>query len=200
MNIEILLFDGFDEFDAMAPWEVFAGLAQVTDRVRASFVTLDGAGPVRGDHGAVVMAHGALSERPDLLWVPGGGWLDRSPTGAWGLVQAGEVPRAIAAAHAAGTVVASVCTGALILAAAGVLAGHRATTNPHALDDLRAFAGVTVLEARVVDDGDVVTGGAPACALDVALHLVGRFVGPDIAAAAGRELQYVVPAVDAFVG
>ena len=47
MNIEILLFDGFDEFDAMAPWEVFAGLAQVTDRVRASFVTLDGAGPVR---------------------------------------------------------------------------------------------------------------------------------------------------------
>ena len=76
MNIEILLFDGFDEFDAMAPWEVFAGLAQVTDRVRASFVTLDGAGPVRGDHGAVVMAQGALSERPDLLWVPGGGWLD----------------------------------------------------------------------------------------------------------------------------
>jgi transcriptional regulator GlxA family with amidase domain len=200
MDIEILLFDGFDELDAMAPWEVFAGLAKVTDSVRASLVTLEGARSVRGDHGAVVTAHGAMSAHPDVLWVPGGGWLDRSPTGAWGLVQAGDVPRAIAARHASGTVLASVCTGALILAAAGVLAGHRATTNLHALDELRAFAGVTVVEARVVDDGDIVTGGAPACGLDLALHLVRRFVGPDVAAAAARELQYVVPAVAAYVG
>jgi transcriptional regulator GlxA family with amidase domain len=86
--------------------------------------------------------------------------------------------------------VASVCTGALLLAHAGVLAGRRATTNPQALGDLRAFADVDVVEARVVEDGDVVTVGAPSCGLDLGLVLLERFGGPEVAAAAERELQY----------
>lgn len=199
MDIEILLFDGFDELDAFGPWEVLAGLAQVSDLVSARLVTLDGARRVRGDHGAEVLAQAALSARPDVLVVPGGGWLDRSPTGAWGLVAAGAVPAAIAERHAAGTVVASVCTGALILAASGVLDGHRATTNPGALDDLAAYAGVSVVPARIVDDGDVITAGAPACGLDLALHLVRRFAGPAVADAAARELQYALPPAESVV-
>ena len=169
MHIEILLFDGFDELDALGPWEVFAGLAAVRDDVTASLVTLEGAREVRADHGLVVHAHGALSERPDLLLVPGGGWFDRTPDGAWAQAQRGELPAAIAERHAAGSIAASVCTGALLLAAAGVLDGHRATTNPHALDDLRKRTAIEVVEARVVDDGDVITAGAPACGLDLAL-------------------------------
>ena len=190
MNAEILLFDGFDELDAMGPWEVLAGLSSVRDDVTARLVTLEGAREVRADHGAVIRAQAALSERPDVLIVPGGGWFDRTPDGAWAQAQRGDIPRAIAARHAAGTTVASVCTGALLLAASGILDGRRATTNPQALDDLRARGTIHVVAARVVDDGDIVTAGAPACGLDLALALVERYGGPGMAEAAARELQH----------
>jgi transcriptional regulator GlxA family with amidase domain len=190
MHAEILLFDGFDELDAMGPWEVLAGLSAVRHDVSARLVTLEGVRDVRGDHGAVIRAHAALSERPDVVIVPGGGWMDRTPEGAWAQAQRGEIPRAIARRHAAGSLVASVCTGALLLAHAGVLDGRRATTNPGALDDLRERGTIEVVEARVVDDGDVITAGAPACGLDLALRLVERYGGPDMARAAARELQH----------
>jgi transcriptional regulator GlxA family with amidase domain len=193
MNAEILLFDGFDELDAMGPWEVLAGLSAVRDDVTARLVTLEGARAVRADHGALVGAEAQLSDRPDVLIVPGGGWMDRTPEGAFAQAERGDIPRAIAARHAAGTTVASVCTGALLLAASGILDGRRATTNPQALDDLRARGTVDVVEARVVDDGDILTAGAPACGLDLAIHLVGRFGGPGLAGAAARELGYELP-------
>ena len=194
MHAEILLFDGFDELDAMGPWEVLAGVAAVRDDVTARFVTLEGAREVRADHGAVVRAHGALSERPDVLVVPGGGWFDRTEDGAWAQARRGDIPRAIAERHAAGSLVASVCTGALLLAHAGVLRGRRATTNRGALDDLRGFEGVEVVDARVVDDGDVVTAGGPVCGIDLALALVGRFGGAALAEAAAIEIHYERPA------
>jgi transcriptional regulator GlxA family with amidase domain len=190
MHAEILLFDGFDELDAMGPWEVLAGLSAVRDDVDARLVTLEGARDVRADHGAIVRAQGALSDRPDVVIVPGGGWFDRTPTGAWAQAQLGDIPRAVAARHAAGSTIASVCTGALLLAASGVLDGRRATTNPQALDDLRARGTIHVVAARVCDDGDIVTAGAPACGLDLGLTLVERYGGPEMAEAAARELQH----------
>jgi transcriptional regulator GlxA family with amidase domain len=195
MNAEILLFDGFDELDALGPWEVLGGLAQLREDVTARLVTLEGAREVRADHGAVISAHGALSERPDVLLVPGGGWFDRTAEGAWAQAQRGEIPAAIAARHAAGTTVASVCTGALLLARAGILDGRRATTNPGALDDLRGYGTIDVFEARVVDDGDILTAGAPVCGIDLALHLLERIGGPELAEAGAREIGYERPGV-----
>jgi transcriptional regulator GlxA family with amidase domain len=195
MNAEILLFDGFDELDAMGPWEVLGGLAKVRDDVTARLVTLEGAREVNADQGATVTAHGALSERPDVLIVPGGGWLDRSTEGAWVQAERGEIPAAIAARHAGGTTVASVCTGALLVARSGILDSRRATTNPRALDDLRAHDTIEVLEARVVDDGDILTAGAPVCGIDLALRLLERFEGTELAGAAAAEIGYERPAV-----
>ena len=189
MNAEILLFDGFDELDVFGPFE---GLA---DSFETALVTLEGAREVVSAHGIVLRSQRALSERPEVLLLPGGGWLDRAPEGAWAQAERGEIPAAIAARHAAGSTIASVCTGALLLARAGILDGRRATTNPQALDELRASGAVEVVEARVVDDGDVVTAGAPACGLDLAIHLLERFGGPGRAEAAARELQYERPAV-----
>src|SRR5918997_7027648 len=170
MNAEILLFDGFDELDAMGPWEVLAGVAQVREEVTARLVTLEGAREVRADHGAVIHAHGGLSERPDVVLVPGGGWFDRTPEGVWAQTERGRIPGAIAERYAAGTTVTSVCTGAMLLAASGILDGRRATTNPGALDDLRSYGTIDVIDARVVDDGDILTAGAPSCGLDLALQ------------------------------
>jgi transcriptional regulator GlxA family with amidase domain len=197
MNVEILLFDGFDELDAMGPWEVLGGLAQVREDVTARLVTLEGARPVRADHGAMIAAHGTLSERPDVLIVPGGGWLDRSPEGAWGQAERGEIPAAIASRHSAGTTICSVCTGALLLARSGILEGRRATTNPQALDDLRSEGSIEVLEARVVDDGDILTAGAPTCGIDLALRLLERLDGPELAEAAARMIGWERAAVEA---
>jgi transcriptional regulator GlxA family with amidase domain len=195
MNAEILLFDGFDELDAMGPWEVLGGFGQLRDDVTGRLVTLEGPRQVSADHGAVITAHGALSERPDVLIVPGGGWFDRSPEGVWGQAERGEIPAAIAARHAAGTTVASVCTGALLLARSGILDGRRATTNPGALDDLRAYGTIEVLESRLVDDGDILTAGAPVCGIDLSLRLLERFEGPELAAAAAAEIGYERPTV-----
>src|SRR4051812_49541655 len=99
MNAEILLFDGFDELDAMGPWEILAGLAAVHPDAEARLVTLEGARAVRASHGCVVGAQAALSERPDLLVIPGGGWMDQAPEGAWTQAQRGDIPAAVAERH-----------------------------------------------------------------------------------------------------
>jgi transcriptional regulator GlxA family with amidase domain len=198
MNIEILLFDGFDELDGVGPWEVLAGAVAERDGDEVALVTLDGAPRVRASHGLQLAPHRALSEHVDLLVVPGGGWGERAPQGAWAEVQRGELPRAIAARHAAGATVASVCTGALLLAAGGLLDGRRATTHHTALDDLAGF-GARVVRERVVDDGDVLTAGGVTSGLDLALHLVDRLFGPELAAARAAEIEFEprLPARDA---
>jgi transcriptional regulator GlxA family with amidase domain len=184
MQIEILLFDGFDELDAFGPFEALADAHDV------AFVTLEGAREVRSDRGVRLTVERALGERPDVVVVPGGGWFDRrTTTGAWAEAERGTLTAAIAQRHAAGSLLASVCTGAMLLARAGVLAGRRATTNPEAIAELRTVPGVEVIEARVVDGGDVITAGAPGCGLELGLAVLERLSGRDVAAATARELQ-----------
>jgi transcriptional regulator GlxA family with amidase domain len=92
-------------------------------------------------------------------------------------------------AESRGSVLASVCTGAMILASAGALTGRRATTHHSAWADLDA-AGATLVRERVVDDGDRVTAGGVTSGLDLALHLVERFAGAELAAAIAENLEY----------
>jgi len=189
MRCEVLLYDGFDELDALAPWEVLSSFADVHEGLDAALVTLDGSAPVRAAHGTVVAPHRALSDDVDVLVVPGGGWNDRSREGAWAQAQRGVLPRAIRERHERGAVVASVCTGAMILAAAGMVEGRHAITHHGAIADLEA-AGALVVRARVVDDGDVVTAGGVTSGLDLALHLAERYFGAEAALAAEHELEY----------
>jgi transcriptional regulator GlxA family with amidase domain len=189
MRCEVLLYPGFDELDALAPWEVLSHQARGRRDLDAALVSLDGRAPVRASHGAVVTPHRALSERVDALVVPGGGWNDRAPEGAWAEAQRGAVPAAVRERHEGGALVASVCTGAMLLAAAGILDGRPAVTHHGAIDDLRA-AGARIVHARVVDDGDVVTAGGVTSGLDLALHLVERLFGADAALQEERLLEY----------
>jgi transcriptional regulator GlxA family with amidase domain len=183
-KIEIVLFDGFDELDALGPFEVLSNA-----RFDVRLVTYDESVTVLGSHGAMLVPHGALSEDADLVLVPGGGWNDRSEHGARAEVERGDLPRRLAALHAADTPLAAVCTGGMLLAAAGVLEGRAATTHHGALDDLRA-SGADVVDARVVDDGDVLTCGGVTSGLDLALWLVERERGPRIADAVAREMEH----------
>jgi transcriptional regulator GlxA family with amidase domain len=189
MRCEVLLFDGFDELDALAPWEVLSSFVDVRDDLDAALVGLDGATAVRAAHGTLVTPHRALSDEVDVLVVPGGGWNDRAEDGAWAQARLGAIPRAIRERHERGALVASVCTGAMLLAAAGLVEGRHAITHHGAIADLEA-AGAHVVRARVVDDGDIVTAGGVTSGLDLALHLAERLFGSDAALAAERELEY----------
>src|SRR5689334_22548006 len=117
MHIQVLMYDGFDELDAIGPWEVLR-MAAARAGWRVELVTPGGAAEVEAARGLVVKpGAGRLGEpRPDVVVVPGGGWNDRSPRGAWAEAQRGELPRALAELHRAGVVLASVCSGALLLA------------------------------------------------------------------------------------
>jgi transcriptional regulator GlxA family with amidase domain len=184
MRTEILLYDGFDDLDAFGPFEVLSGAGLDT-----RFVTLEPCDSVATSHGARVIPDGVLGE-PDLVLVPGGGWSDGNAAGARAEAERGDIPAALARRHAAGGRVGSVCTGAMLLAAAGLLSGRPATTHHSALDDLRA-AGADVREdERVVDDGDIVTAAGVTSGIDLALHLVSEALGDRVAAAAAREIEW----------
>jgi transcriptional regulator GlxA family with amidase domain len=183
-RIDIVIFPGFDELDALGPFEVLRNAG-----IDARLVTLDGADEVRGSHGAVIRPDGVLSDDADLVVVPGGGWNDRAEQGAWAEAQRGELPRRLAGLHAAGIRLASVCTGGMLLAAAGLLEGRPATTHHNAIDELRA-SGAQVIEERVVDDGDVVSAGGVTSGIDLALWLVERERGRAAADAIAREMEH----------
>ena len=185
MTIEILLYDGFDELDAFGPFEVLAN-----GGFEPRFVTLDGASEVTASHGARVAIDGRLSDTPDLLVVPGGGWGQRAERGAWAEAQRGDLPTAIAERHRAGATVASVCTGAMLLATSGLLKGRPAVTHHGALDDLDEAGAEVVRDARVVDDGDILTAGGVTSGIDMALWLVERERGADLANLVAREIEH----------
>jgi transcriptional regulator GlxA family with amidase domain len=183
MRIEILLFDGFDDLDAFGPFEVLTN-----GGLETRLVTLEPRDVVTSSHGARVVPDGVLGE-PDLVLVPGGGWNDPGP-GARTEAERGAIPAALAARHAAGGRVGSVCTGAMLLASAGLLRGRPAVTHHSALDDLRA-AGADVREdERFVDDGDIVTAGGVTSGIDLALHLVSQARDEATAAAGAREIEW----------
>lgn len=191
MIAEILLFQGFDELDALVPFEVLQNAQGTSAQIAARLVTLDGSAEIVGSHGLRVIPEGKLAAagKPDVLIVPGGGWNDRAARGAWAEVQRGLLPRAIADIHKQGTVVASVCTGAMILAAAGLLKGRTATTHFGAVEELRS-AGVEIVEARVVDDGDLITSGGVTSGLELGFWLVERYGGERLARGVAREMEF----------
>ena len=193
VRFDILVFDGFDELDAVGPFEVLSSVRALGAGLAVRLVTLEPQDMVVGLNGARVGVDGVLAtrgaERPDVLIVAGGGWASRAPRGVFAEVERGEIQRAVALVHDAGSVVAGVCSGGMVLARAGLTAGRPAITHYTAIDELRQ-SGAVVTDARVVDDGDVVTSGGVTSGIDLALHLVARWFGGDLAAAAARRMEY----------
>jgi transcriptional regulator GlxA family with amidase domain len=187
MRIAVLLYPGFDELDALGPYEVLQ-MAASTSGAEVRLVSAGGPQQISASNGAVVSAQGALDDAWDLVVVPGGGWAQRR--GAFAEVERGELPPVLAAMHERGVIMASVCTGAMLLASAGLTAGRPAVTHHRALEDLRA-TGAQIVNARVVDDGDLLTCGGITSGIDLALWLIERFWGRELAEATGHRLEHV---------
>ena len=180
MQIAILVYDGFTALDAVGPYEVLGRLpgAEVV------FVA-EQAGPVRADSGALsLVAEASLADvpRPDLLLVSGGPGTER-------LLAPGPVHDWLREADAHTAWTASVCSGSLILAAAGLLTGRRATTHWMSTDTLGALGAVPSAE-RYVIDGKYATAAGVSAGIDLALHLAGRLAGDTVAKAIQLVIEY----------
>jgi transcriptional regulator GlxA family with amidase domain len=191
MRIEIVVFDGFDALDVVAPWEVFARAATIDSSLDVAVVRVDGPPCVTAANGLQLHVADELGT-PDALFVPGGSWVDGTDTGVPHEIRRGTLPRIIADLPASVHWVASVCTGALLLGEAGILRNRNATTNPAAVGELSRY-GASLKDNRVVDDGNVVTAGAVTAGLDLALWLARRELGEDVADRVARAIAYPMP-------
>lgn len=193
MNIHIVVFDGFDELDAIGPFEVFQMAARDGADCSTAIVTQKRREQTQASNGLTIVPDGVLPSpdetgNPDLLVVPGGGWTDAGG-GVRREVEDGTLAKAVQKHWENGAQVASVCTGAMVLEQAGILASRPAVTHHSAIPDLRA-AGVEVLDTRVVDTGDVLTAGGITSGIDLALHLISREFGEAIATSVAERLEY----------
>lgn len=191
IKVQIIIFDGFDELDAIAPFEVLQSAKARGADIQSELVTLDQVSEIVAAHGLRVQPDVTLQldQRPDILIVPGGGWGNHASQGARAEVRKGKIPAAISQLHQNGTVIASVCTGAMLVAEAGILKGRPAITHQVAIADLRR-AGAEIINARVVDDGDIITAGGVTSGLDLTLWLLERYLGSHIAQEVVKNLEY----------
>lgn len=186
--IGILLFSDVEELDAIGPWEILAYWTRNYPQDGYEATTLSRAGGlVQCAKGLVVQAHHSYADAPplDVLIYPGGqGTRPHLRDDAqlnWVRRQRAAVP-----------LMTSVCTGALVYAAAGLLHGRPATTHWRSFDVLQELdPSVDVRrEARFVDDGDLITSAGISAGIDMALHLVDRLAGTDRARQVRRGIQY----------
>lgn len=191
MKAAILIYDGFDELDAIGPYEVFKNARKLGADLEVRLLTLSPAEEVTASHGLRVLPDGHLenNEGFDLVVVPGGGWNDHAESGAWGEVRRGDLPEAVERLHGSGATVAGVCTGGMILSAAGLTRGRPATTHHGAVEELRQ-QGADAVDARVVDDGDLVSAGGVTSGIDLALWIVEREWDLELAGEIAAEMEY----------
>ncbi|MGI5459706.1 DJ-1/PfpI family protein [Streptomyces sp. CA-249302] len=180
MQIAIVLYDRFTALDTVGPYETLGRLPDA----ETVFVA-EHTGPVRNDNGNLALtADRTLAEvpSPDVVVVPGG---------------PGQTPQMenralldwIRAADATSTWTTSVCTGSLLLAAAGLLEGRRATSHWLALDELKKY-GAEPTGERVVLDGKYVTAAGVSSGIDMGLALLGRISGDFVAQAVQLGIEY----------
>lgn len=188
-NVAILLFDEVEVLDFCGPFEVFgvAGLRGSGERPFSMYTVAEKAGPIKARNGLSVNPAFTIADcpQPDLLLVPGGQGtrkqIHNEALVNWVREQAGRVELLL-----------SVCTGALILARAGLLEGLAATTHFRAFDELAALAPNTTLcpEKRYVDNGKIVLSAGVSAGIDMALYVVGRLLGEEQADETARYIQY----------
>lgn len=205
MLVQFVLFDGFDPLDVVAPYEVFAAAGLLADgAVTLELVSAEGAREVpSGTPSLALRATGRLDPaRGELIVLPGAVGDLRDGDDLTDEERAGTIPAILGrtlstglpalvdeALRREGLTVATVCGGSLIPAMAGLIEGRNASTHHLGMDLLEA-TGVVPVNARVVDDGDLVTAAGVTSGLDLALYLLERELGPRMAHAVEQYFAY----------
>ena len=180
MVIAIPIFDGLTALDAIGPYEVLSRLPDA----RVEFAALE-PGVKRTDNGMLALtAERALDEllHPDVIVMPGG-------HGTRALMHDDRMLDWVRAAHETSRFTTSVCTGSLVLGAAGILDGLEATTHWAVLDTLGRLGAIPVTR-RVVEQGKVITAAGVSSGIDMALTLAARIADEDVARAIQLAIEY----------
>lgn len=179
LRIGFLLFPGVQQLDLTGPYDVLASVPGA--EVRLVWKSL---APVRTSSAMLLTPDTTFDDCPplDVLCIPGG-------SGVSALMQDAQTLAFVRAQARFARYVTSVCTGALVLGAAGLLQGRRATTH-WALHELLAPLGATPVRERVVRDGNLITGGGITAGIDFALTLVAEMLGETVAQTVQLELEY----------
>ncbi len=178
-QIGFLLFPGVQQLDLTGPYDVLASVPGA--EVRLVWKSL---APVRTSSAMLLTPDTTFDDCPplDVLCIPGG-------SGVSALMQDAQTLAFVRAQARIARYVTSVCTGALVLGAAGLLQGRRATTH-WAFHELLAPLGATPVRERVVRDGNLITGGGITAGIDFALTLVAEMLGETVAQTVQLELEY----------
>lgn len=193
-TVGILIFDEVEVLDLGGPFEVFSTASRVRKRLQPDgplpfevMTIAEFPGPVRARGGLRVMPYCAMDAHPeiDVLVVPGGV--------VTSVMQREKVVHWISKTASRASLTASVCTGAFLLAKAGLLVGKPATTHWEDLDDLqRQFPSTRVIaEQRWVDNGKIVTSAGISAGIDMCLHLVARLEGIELANLTARQMEWL---------
>ena len=179
LQIGSLLFENLDQIDLTGPFEVFSRLPNSTHRIYAKTTA-----PMRDMNGLRLLADATLTEAPalDVLHVPGG-------PGQEALMEDEEMLRWLRRQAAGARCVFSVCTGALLCGAAGLLRGRRATTHWNALD-LLPFFGAVPVDERMVEDGNRVSAAGVTAGIDGALRVAAELRGVEAAQRIQLDMVY----------
>ena len=186
-TVAILLFDEVEVLDFAGPFEVFSVTGRTQGISPFDVFTVAESSPVIARNGLSINPRLCLTEcpRPDILVVPGGFGTRREMHNERLLAWIGQVARDA-------TLILSVCTGALLLAKAGLLEGLAATTHFGAFELLRSVAPNTEMRegARIVDNGRVILSAGVSAGIDMSLHVVARLLGDDVARETARYIEY----------
>ncbi|MEU4269759.1 DJ-1/PfpI family protein [Streptomyces sp. NPDC026092] len=182
LRVHIVAFDGAEELDIFGPLEVFGAARAMGYPVHPLLVTSGKRhGRVTASFGTEIAVPGGWDpSAADVLVVPGGGFRKRDAPGIWTEIAKGVLPRALARAERPSLTVLGVCTGVVVLHAAGLIRDRPCTTH-HGAQQYLKDQGADVRTVRVVDDGNLVCAGGVSSGIDGSLWLLERELGSEVA-------------------
>ncbi|MFE0175960.1 DJ-1/PfpI family protein [Streptomyces sp. NPDC059002] len=190
LRVHIVGFDGAEELDVIGPLEVFAAAASMGHPVRPLLVTGGRPGRFTASFGTDVAAPGAWDpSAADVIVVPGGGFRDKEAPGVWAEIKKGVLTRELRRAERPSLTLFGVCTGVIVLHAAGVI-GNRPCTTHHRAQEYLKGQGADVRTVRVVDDGNLVCAGGVSSGIDGALWLLERELVPQVASSVEALMEF----------
>lgn len=186
ITIGILIFPQVEELDFVAPFEVLSYSNKITPDSTRVLLIAENSDPIEAFNGMKVIPHTTLATCPplDIIVVPGG-------KGRLAAMRNTAITEFIRAQSHHAKFTASVCTGALILAATGLLANKKATTYHTAFDELKTYT-VDVLTQKVVQDGRIITSAGVSSGIELGLYLLKLLFGASMAQEVADKIEYSI--------